>query len=57
MKKFPVALQLYSVRDDLEKDFIGTLKQVKALGYDGVGHPPRAKIRKTFAEACGHNHW
>ena len=27
------------------------------LGYDGVGHPPRAKIRKTFAEACGHNHW
>lgn len=36
MKKFPVALQLYSVRDDLEKDFIGTLKQVKALGYDGV---------------------
>lgn len=36
MKKFPIALQLYSVRDDMEKDFEGTLKKVKALGYDGV---------------------
>ena len=36
MKKFPIALQLYSVRDDLEKDFEGTLKKVKELGYDGV---------------------
>ena len=33
---FPIALQLYSVRDDLEKDFEGTLREVKALGYDGV---------------------
>lgn len=43
---FPIALQLYSVRDELEKDFVGTLKKVKALGYDGVefaglyGHKP-----------------
>ena len=36
MKKFPVALQLYSVREDLEKDFYGTLQKVKAMGYDGV---------------------
>lgn len=36
MKKFPVALQLYSVRDDLEKDFLGTLKEVKKMGYEGV---------------------
>lgn len=36
MKKFPIALQLYSVRGDLEQDFEGTLKKVKALGYDGV---------------------
>jgi sugar phosphate isomerase/epimerase len=33
---FPIALQLYSVRDDLEKDFEGTIRKVKALGYDGV---------------------
>lgn len=30
-----LGLQLYSVRDDLEKDFLGTLKKVKALGYEG----------------------
>lgn len=32
----PVALQLYSVRDELEADFEGTVKKVKELGYDGV---------------------
>ena len=30
------ALQLYSVRTDLESDFKGTLRRVKELGYDGV---------------------
>jgi sugar phosphate isomerase/epimerase len=33
---FPIALQLYSVREDLAKDFEGTLRKVKALGYEGV---------------------
>ena len=33
---FPIALQLYTVRDELKADFEGTLKKVKALGYDGV---------------------
>lgn len=36
MIPFPVALQLYSVRDDMAADFAGTLKKVKAMGYDGV---------------------
>ncbi len=36
MKRFPIALQLYSVRDDMAADFEGTLKKVKELGYDGV---------------------
>lgn len=36
MYDFPIALQLYSVRDDMASDFEGTLKKVKALGYDGV---------------------
>ncbi len=36
VKKFPVALQLYSVRDNMAEDFEGTLKKVKALGFDGV---------------------
>ena len=36
MSGFPIALQLYSVREDMEKDFEGTLAKVAALGYDGV---------------------
>lgn len=36
MKKFPVGIQLYSLRDDMEKDFTGTLKKVKEMGYDCV---------------------
>jgi sugar phosphate isomerase/epimerase len=36
VKKFPVAVQLYSVRDVLEKDFSGVLKKVKDMGYAGV---------------------
>lgn len=36
MKKFPIALQVFSVRDELAADFEGTLQQVKAQGYDGV---------------------
>lgn len=46
-KKLPVGVQLYSVRTDLEKDFYGTLKAVKEMGYAGVefygefyGHTP-----------------
>lgn len=33
---FPIAVQLYSVRDDMAADFKGTLQKVKAMGYDGV---------------------
>ncbi|MBS5737517.1 MAG: sugar phosphate isomerase/epimerase [Clostridiales bacterium] len=32
----PIALQLYSVRFDMAKDFYGTLKKVADMGYDGV---------------------
>ena len=30
-----LAIQLYSVRDEMEKDLFGTLKRVKEMGYDG----------------------
>ena len=36
MYHFLIGLQLYSVRDALEKDFEGTLQKVKEFGYDGV---------------------
>ncbi len=34
--ELPIGLQLYSVRDDMAKDFKGTLQKVKEMGYDGV---------------------
>ena len=34
--KFPVALQMYSVRDDAKANLDDTLRQVKEMGYDGV---------------------
>ena len=32
----PIGLQLYSVRNEMEKDFAGTLAKVAEMGYDGV---------------------
>ena len=36
MAKIPVALQLYSVREDCARDLPGTLEAVANMGYDGV---------------------
>ena len=36
MKKFKVGIQLYSLRDAMEKDMDATLKTVKEMGYDYV---------------------
>ena len=33
-----VGIQLYSVRDDMKKDPLGTLKQLAAMGYKNVEH-------------------
>ncbi len=55
--KFPVAVQLYSVRDAVEADMYGTLKAMKELGYDGVefaglyGHAPEEV--KAMCEEIG----
>lgn len=46
--RFPIALQLYSVRTDCAADFLGVLEKVAKMGYDGVefagyhGHSPEA---------------
>ena len=32
----PIAVQVYSVRDDANADLYSTLKQIKEMGYDGV---------------------
>ncbi|NLO05215.1 MAG: sugar phosphate isomerase/epimerase [candidate division WS1 bacterium] len=36
MTDIPVALQLYSVREEMAKDFKGTLRRVADMGYEGV---------------------
>ena len=36
MSKIPIALQLYSIREDCAKDLPGTLKAVAEMGYEGV---------------------
>jgi len=36
MVKIPIALQLYSVREDCARDLLGTLRAVAEMGYDGV---------------------
>ncbi|HHY98957.1 MAG TPA: TIM barrel protein [Firmicutes bacterium] len=32
----PIGLQLYSLREDAKKDFVGVLKAVASMGYEGV---------------------
>lgn len=36
MSKLPIALQVYSIREDAAKDFRKTMQEVKEMGYDGV---------------------
>lgn len=36
MARIPIALQLYSVREDCARDLPGTLKAVAEMGYEGV---------------------
>lgn len=51
-----LALQLYSVREDMEKDFLGTLKKVKEMGYEGgelagLYGKSASEVKAFFAEA------
>jgi sugar phosphate isomerase/epimerase len=61
MARIPIALELYSVREDLQRDMPGTLKAVAEMGYDGVefagfaGHPAqevRAILDEVGLVAC-----
>jgi len=51
----PIAVQVYSVRQDANEDLFGTLKSIKEMGYDGVefaglyGHSPE-KIKEMCEE-------
>ena len=51
-----LGLQLYSVRENLEKDFLGTLKKVREMGYEGgelagiYGHTGK-EVKEMFEQA------
>jgi sugar phosphate isomerase/epimerase len=55
MMALPIALQLYTLREALEKDYVGTIQKVADLGYAGVetagnyGGSP-ATAAKLFAD-------
>lgn len=34
--KFPVSVQMYTLRKETEKDFIGTLEKIALIGYEGI---------------------
>lgn len=36
MKQWPIAIQVYSVREQAKQDFAGTMRALKEMGYDGV---------------------
>jgi len=42
MPTFPIALQTYTVRDDLARDYFGTLTRLREIGYPAIetGAPP-----------------
>jgi len=57
MARIPIALQLYSVREDCAKDFAATLKAVADMGYDGVEfagyHGATAEELRTMLDDFG----
>ncbi len=57
MARIPIALQLYSVRNDCEGDLPGTLKAVADMGYEGVEfagyYGRRAQELRTMLDDLG----
>lgn len=52
-----IGLQLYSVRDKTGEDFLGTLREVGKMGYDGVQfagffETPAIQVKKTMDEVA-----
>jgi len=55
MKRMGIGLQLFTLRDNLTADFEGTLREVAALGYEGVefyhyGDIPAEQMRSLLDE-------
>jgi len=53
MKQLPIALQMYTLRDDTQADFEGTFRKVAEVGYAGVefagyGNRSAAELRRML---------
>ena len=51
-KRIPVALQLWSLRDDCARDFAGTVAAVAGMGYSGVELAGYGKLDAKSAKAA-----
>ena len=56
MNKLIVVAQIYSVRDEAERDFLSALKEIKNIGYDavelaGLYHYSAAEVKEMLSEA------
>lgn len=56
MDIMPIAAQLYTVRDPLAADFAGTLRRIRAIGYEhvelaGLEGRPAAEVWRMLADA------
>ncbi|GJM68777.1 hypothetical protein HMSSN036_09930 [Paenibacillus macerans] len=53
-----VGLQLYTVRDHLERDFEGTLRKVAELGYKGVEFAGfTGELWNKYSKSCRKPGW
>jgi sugar phosphate isomerase/epimerase len=54
MPEIPIALQMYTIRDVAEADYVGALRKVAEIGYDGIelaGMPiPASEAKAVLAE-------
>ncbi len=55
MAKLPVALQMYTIRDESQKDYVGALKKAAQLGYTavelaGTGGRSAAELRNVLSD-------
>lgn len=49
MSRIPIGLQLYTVRQEMAQDPVGTIKAVAEMGYEGVeGGTPRGMSNKEY---------
>ena len=57
----PIGVQLYTVRNQAEKDLPGTLAQIKKIGYEevetywNVYNHPAAELKKMIADLAAGN--